>query len=382
VSFRCQLDAAALSACPSSGITYAGPLTQGSHTFKVVAVAGTKTSSAASYTWTIDTTPPTITLSFPANGHSYGESGWSTGCSPSPGLCGSAKDPSGVKSVAVSIQRGSGNWWDGSGFNKTSEYFNTTTLASPGATSTGWRYPLSLPANGTYTVHVRAIDALGNTTSLASQLTSTFKIDTAPPVPSITSGPGEQTTSTTATFVFSDIEASATFLCRLDGSSFSSCKSPKSYTTLSQGHHIFYVEASDGPGNVSAPASYSWTVSAVEGKPFTISGNLAEVLAPGLSRALALTISNPNGVQILVTSLTVSVQAGSTKSECDGPTNLTVTQSNASATNALAVPAGGHVTLPAGTVSAPQVLMQNLASNQDACKGASFTFSYSGSAHS
>jgi hypothetical protein len=384
VSFQCELDGAAFAACPSSGITYAGPLGNGSHTFKVRAVAGTKTSSAASYTWTIDKTPPTVSISFPANKHVYGESEWNKGCSGGPGLCGSATDPQGVSSVIVSIQQGSGNWWGGSSFNKTSEYFNATTLAAPGANSTGWRFPLSLPANGSYTVHLRATDGLGNTTAPASQLATTFTIDAAPPTPSITSGPNQQTTATTATFTFTDAETGVTFLCRLDAGSFSGCKSPKSYTGLSQSSHTFYVEAMDGKGKLSTPASYSWTVGkkTVEELPFAITASLSELLAPGLSRPLALTISNPNGVQILVTSLTVSVQTGSTKAGCDGPTNLTVTQSNASGTNMLAVPPGGHVTLPSGAVSAPQVLMNDLASNQDLCKGASFTFSYSGSAHS
>jgi hypothetical protein len=383
-TFQCQLDGSGYAACPSSGITYAGPLAQGSHAFKVQAISGGKTSAAASYAWTIDTTPPTVSISFPANKHVYGESEWNKGCSAGPGLCGSATDQHGVSSVIVSIQQGSGNWWGGSSFNKSSEYFNATTLAAPAANSTGWRYPLSLPANGSYTVHLRATDGLGNTTAAASQLATTFTIDTTPPTPSITSGPEKSTTATNATFVFGDSETGVTFLCRLDAGSFSGCKSPKSYTGLSVGAHTFYVEAVDGKGRLSAPASYAWTVAkkTIEERQFTMTGTLSELLAPGISRPLPLTISNHNGVQILVTSLTVTVQTGSTKAGCDGPTNLTVTQSNASATNTLAIPAGGHVTLPSGTVSAPQVLMKDLASNQDACKGASYTLSYGGSAHS
>jgi hypothetical protein len=379
VSFRCALDAAEFSACAASGITYPGPLAEGSHTFKVQAVAGTKTSSTTSYKWTIDTTPPTIALAFPISGHDYGETGWSTGCSGSPGLCGSAKDTSGVKSAVISIQQGSGHWWGGSSFNQTSEYFNATTLASPGASSTAWTYPMSLPPNASYTVHVRATDQLGNTTPAGSQVAATFTVERAPPTPVITSGPGEQTTATTATFTFTDSQEGVSLLCRLDGGSFSRCTSPKSYTGLSQGTHIFYVEAKVGSGEVSV-ASYTWMVET--GKAFTISGSVSGPLAPGVSRPLPLTIANPNHVQISVTSLLASVQVGSTKAGCDGPTNLQVTQSNVSSKNTLTVPANGQITLPSGTVSAPQVLMNNLASNQDACKGASFTFNYTGSAHS
>src|SRR2546428_3260684 len=58
VSFLCQLDGAAFSAC-SSPVTYPGPLTQASHSFSVKAqdTVGNQ-SAAASFTWTVDTTPP------------------------------------------------------------------------------------------------------------------------------------------------------------------------------------------------------------------------------------------------------------------------------------------------------------------------------------
>jgi hypothetical protein len=388
VKLQCGLDGAGYLACgsgPSGGITYPGPLAPGSHTFKVQAISGTKTSSATTYTWTIDTTPPTVTLAFPANKQTYRASSWNGSCSGHPGLCGNAKDAHGVTSVIVSIEQGSGDWWGGSSFNKTSEFFNAATLASPGASTTDWSYPLSLPTNGSYTVHLRATDAIGNTISAGSELVRTFKIDSTPPTPSLTSFPPSQTTATTATFAFTDEESGVTFLCKLDAGSFASCKSPKSYTSLSQGVHTFSVEAKDvSRSNLSAVTSYSWTVGkkTVEEQPFTITGNPSGSLAPGVSQSLPLTISNPNGVAIMVTGLLATPQAGSTKAGCDGPTNLQVTQSNASATNTLVVPANGHVTLPSGTVTAPRVLMKDLPSNQDACKGASFTFSYSGSGHS
>jgi hypothetical protein len=380
VTFQCQLDGAGYSACPSSGIKYPGPLANGSHTFSVQALSGKKTSSAASYTWTIDTTPPTITLSFPRNGGLYGAALWNLGCSGGPGVCGSASDPDGVASVKASIlQQSTGKYWSGASFSSTSEVFNTAT----GTTS--WRYPLAVPSpDGSYAIHVRASDALGNATPAGSQVSATFTIDTTPPPPPmITSGPGATTTSTTATFTFTDSQAGVGFLCSRDGGSPSICSSPKTYESLSLGAHTFSVRAFELAGNVSTPASYSWTiVKSAEGMPFTITGSLSELLAPGLTRTLPLTISNPNSVPIHVTSLVVTVQSGSSNPGCDGPTNVQVTQSNASEANPLTVPANGQVTLPSGTVGAPQVLMKDLASNQDACKGASFTFKYSGSAHS
>jgi len=380
VTFECSLDGASFAACPSSGITYKGPLADGSHSFKVQAVSGKKTSSAASYSWVIDTKPPSIALSFPRNGGLYGAAFWNAGCSGGAGVCGGASDQSGIASVKVSIlQQNTGKYWNGASFSSTSEVFNTA------SGTTSWRYPLAVPSpDGSYTVHVRATDTPGNTTSSASQVSATFTIDTTPPPPpTITSGPGATTTSTSATFTFTDSQAGVGFLCGLDGGSFSLCSSPKTYQSLSLGEHTFSVRAFELAGNVSTPASYSWTVvKSAEGMPFTISGTASGLLYPGVSRPLPLTISNPNSVQIFVTSLTVSTQPGSTKAGCDGPTNLQVTQSSASGANALTVPANGQVTLPSGTVSAPQVLMKNLPTNQDACQGASYTFSYSGSAHS
>jgi hypothetical protein len=378
VTFQCQLDGAGFTACPSAGITYSA-IEQGSHTFKVRAVSGTKTSSAAAFKWTIDTTPPSATLTFPANGGIYGASNWR--CSSGVGMCGKAKDAHGVSSVLVSVrQSSSGNWWGGSSFNATSETFNTTALESPGSDTTGWSYSFSLPPAGSYTVHVRAIDAAGNTTPAESQASATFTIKTsAPPAPVITSGPEPETPSTSATFAFSDSQSGVTFLCAKDTGAFTSCASPKTYESVALGVHTFYVEARDGAGNTSSATSYTWNVI----RPFIIEGNLTGELAPGVSQALHLTITNPNSSAITLTSVHVAVNPGSTKAGCDGPANTEVTQSNLSASNTLKLAAkGGKVTLPSGTVTAPQVLMKNLATNQDACKGASFTFSYSGSGHS
>src|SRR2546428_6861222 len=43
VTFQCKLDGSEYAACPATGVTYTG-LANGSHTFKVQAVSGTKTS--------------------------------------------------------------------------------------------------------------------------------------------------------------------------------------------------------------------------------------------------------------------------------------------------------------------------------------------------
>jgi hypothetical protein len=377
VSYQCQLDGAGYTSC-ATGVKYSN-LAEGNHAFKVQAVSGSKTSPAATYKWTVDTTAPTPSLTFPADGGTYNGAGWGEGCAPA-GICGKAKDTQGVTSVVVSIRQGNGNWWGGSSFNKTSETFNAATIETPGAKTVAWHYPIAMPPAGTYTVHVRASDQAGNTTAAGSQAQSVFTIKTtAPPAPTITSGPEEETSEKSATFVFSDGEAGATFLCAKDEAKFTACTSPKIYETAAQGEHTFFVEARDAAGNISAPAHYTWSIFT---KTFSIEGKVSGALAPGVSQPLALTITNPNTKPIIVTSLQVTVAPGSTKAGCDGPTNLQVTQSNATSSHTITVPAKGKATVPSGSVSAPQVLMKNLATNQDACKGATFTFNYSGNAHS
>jgi hypothetical protein len=219
--------------------------------------------------------------------------------------------------------------------------------------------------------------------SPAAPQTSSKGGKTPPPAPTITQAPPASTSSTSATFAFTDAQAGVTFQCKLDSAAWAACASPKGYSGLALGKHDFNVRAVDAAGNVSSAATYSWKIVAdTSGQPFTISGTALGALYPGVTRALPLTIRNPNTVAIVVTSLSVTIQPGSSNAGCDGSTNLAVTQSNVSSTNTLTVPAAGQVTLPSGTVSAPAILMRDLATNQDACKGATYSLSYGGSAHS
>jgi hypothetical protein len=287
---------------------------------------------------------------------------------PAPQIVSGPADPSSSKQAAFSFSDGEAGVTylcklDGKAF---SACANPATIDSLG--------------EGQHTLAVEAKDAAGN---VGPAISRTWRVDTvAPPKPTITQHPPATAATADATFAFTDAEAGAAFECRLDSGAWASCTSPTTYHALSAVKHHFDVRALDAAGNRSAAASFDWTVTQQAGLPFTVSGNLSGLLAPGLSGTLALTVSNPNSDPILVTSLTVTVQPGSTKPGCDGPTNLAIAPSNASAGNPLSVPAHGSASVPSGGVSAPQVQMRNLPTNQDACKGATFTFAYGGSAHS
>ena len=65
VSFKCSLDSSSFSTCASSGVSYNG-LSDGTHSFSVEAQLGSgPVSSATSYSWRVDTTPPSDQLEVP-----------------------------------------------------------------------------------------------------------------------------------------------------------------------------------------------------------------------------------------------------------------------------------------------------------------------------
>jgi hypothetical protein len=224
VTFVCQLDGRAFSSC-TSPTTYASPLGQGSHTFAVKAQDSSgNQSSAASSTWTIDTTAP-----------------------PAPTITSKPANPTNQTSASFS-------------FNDTeagvSFVCQLDTSASAGCTSPATHAgPL---AQGSHTLSVTARDAAGNQGAAA---TFTWTIDTTPPpTPTVTSTPANPTNQTSASFSFSDTEAGVSFICQLDTSAFAACTRPASYSGLGQGTHTFSVKARDASGNLSTAAPYIWTI--------------------------------------------------------------------------------------------------------------------------
>jgi len=111
---------------------------------------------------------------------------------------------------------------------------------------------------GAHKFAVKAVDPAGHESAAASY---SWKVDLTPPAaPKLTSKPANVTDSTSASFAFTDADASASFFCRLDGAAFAGCASPKAYAGLSAGQHVFDVKARDPAGNEGAITSYTWTI--------------------------------------------------------------------------------------------------------------------------
>lgn len=351
VGFKCALDGASFSTCASSGITFSG-LAAGSHTFQVEAQLGSNPPSVpAVFTWTVDKTPPAVTITFPANSGAYNGAGWSGGCAVV-GICGTAADPGGVASVAVALlQQTSNKYWNGSAFVSSAIVFNAATLGSPNATSTTWKYAKSLPPDGKYTVSVRATDGFGNTTSSGQYTTATFTIDSvAPPAPVLTGKPPNPSTDKNPEFTFTDSDSSVTFTCKLDTGAAVRCNgdtdndndNPQGeiqYVNLTPGNHCFYVYAADPANNVSTTTQFCWTISGTT-TGLTISANSGSPQYTAINTNFGAPLvakvtnsaNNPIPNQSVTFTAPSSGASGTFASPCSGTTCVVTTNANGLAT--------------------------------------------------
>jgi hypothetical protein len=222
-TFQCALDGGSFSACTSPK-TFSS-LADGSHNFSVKATdaAGNTDQSPASYTWTVNTTPPDTTITAqPAN-------------------------PTNSSSAAFSFTSTA----PGSTFQCRLDAGAYAACSSPNT--------LSGLADGSHTFSVRATDTAGNTDPTPASFTWT--VDTGPPETSITVHPSDPSNNPAPSFSFASTETGSTFECALDGAAFGGCTSPDGLSGLADGSHTFSVRATDAVGNTDpTPASFTWTV--------------------------------------------------------------------------------------------------------------------------
>ena len=261
-TFECSLDGGGFASCTSPESHTA--LTDGSHTFQVKATdaVGNTDGSPASWSWTSDATPPTISTVEPADG--------ATGTEATSNV--EAAFSEAINSSTI----------DGSTFTLAKQGSATPVAAQvtydPVSEKATLDPDAGLEADATYTATLKGgaggvKDAAGN--PLAEDETWSFATasappptDTTPPETTIDSGPSDTITVDSATFTFSSSEAGAFFECSLDGEAFSACTSPKDYTNLPNGFHTFEVRATDEASNVDAtPASRTFSVEVLPPPP-------------------------------------------------------------------------------------------------------------------
>ncbi|MCC6327391.1 MAG: PxKF domain-containing protein [Acidobacteria bacterium] len=254
-SFECSIDGGAFAACTSPQ-NYAG-LSDGPHTFQVRAVdaAGNTDPTPASYTWTVDTTPPDTTIT--------------------------ANPPANSNSASAAFQFTS---------NETGASFQCSLDGGAFAACTSPQNYAGL-SDGPHTFQVRAVDAAGNTDPTPASYTWT--VDTAPPDTTITGNPTNPTNSTSAAFTFTSNETPVTFACSLDGSAFTVCTSPQSYAGLALGPHTFQVRATDTAGNTDpTPASYTWVINSPPA--ISAASGVTRVQAAGPSVSQIAAVGDPD----------------------------------------------------------------------------------------
>ena len=201
-------------------------------TFEVRATdaAGNVDQSPAARAWTVDTLPPASpTIESPAAG--------TTSATGTVTVSGTAEPGAVVELFEGATSRG-------------------TATTGPGGL---WSRTLTGLSDGSHSYTATARDAAGNTSGASNS--RTVVVDTTAPNTVLTTGPLGATSSTSASFTFAADDPSASFECRLDGSAWTACSSPRTYATLTEGSHTFEVRATDVAGNTDqTPALRTWTV--------------------------------------------------------------------------------------------------------------------------
>src|SRR6187431_2318128 len=271
--FECSMDRGAFGSCVSTNTVNVG---DGTHTFSVRSEdnAGNKDSTPASFTWTVDTTPPmtSIISAIDGNNNTISDNGNSESTSIRFNFSGTDTGGVGVDHLECNIDN--------------SKYVACT---SP------FVFP-NLLKDGIHTFTVLSEDNAGNKDSTPASFTWT--VDTTPPMTSIISAiDGNNNTisdngnseSTSIRFNFSGTDTGGAGVdhleCNIDNSKYVACTSPFVFPNLlKDGIHTFTVLSEDNAGNKdSTPASFTWTVdttppmtsiiSAIDGNNNTISDN-------------------------------------------------------------------------------------------------------------
>lgn len=222
-TYQCKLTGS-YSSC--SGSKSYSSLSSGTYTFSVKATNQAGGVSTTTFTWTIDTSDPGTTINDKPASYIAVNTATVTFSSSS----------SDVVSYQCKLDSGS--------------YSTCATGTTGSMTYNGL-------SAGSHTIYVRSVDHVGNMDS--SPASTSFTVDTTAPVITFTLTPSNPTTSSSAMFGWTVDDSGSTFQCSLDGAGYSSCSSPKSYSSLSKSTHTFSVKATNQAGTTGDVKTYTWT---------------------------------------------------------------------------------------------------------------------------
>ena len=216
---RCRIVGVSSPVDCTAGTFTPAVLADGARTFEVVVTDAAGNAATATRSFTVDVTPPTITI---------------TG------------GPTGLTNIASPV------------FTFTASADAATVTCRIGAATpvscAGGSFTATGLADGPHTFQVTATDAAGN----AASATRSFTRDTTPPTVIFDEVPPAGWPVNYFDFAFRASEP-ATFECSVNGGTFAACTSPRTVTGAAYAAQTFAVRARDTAGNLGSSASRTWT---------------------------------------------------------------------------------------------------------------------------
>lgn len=271
----CQLDGGSAEPC-ESGVKYQY-LSEGSHTFIVTAIDPALNETSKSYTWSVKTVQPVVSIdqnSVPAKASTTDAATFDL-----------------VTANGTAECSLDGAAWSDCDSDEAQSYSDLT--------------------QGNHTFQVRALDEYGNVSATDG---FAWLVVTEAPQVSLQSPPPAVDRFTTATFQL-DVDSAdpnVTTVCAIDGIAFD-CANPAVVVGLSEGEHVFEVTATDTAGQ-SVTVDHRWTVKSV-GPALTFDQTPA---ALSNSAQAKFSFESDDEEATLACSLD-----GATLAACSSPVNLT-----------------------------------------------------------
>jgi hypothetical protein len=292
-SYECRLEGEAFASCPATGIEYTS-LADGTYTFQVRGRnASGPDPTPASYSWRVDTVPPSATIdqkpADPSPGGSItftyhsSEANSKFQCSLAPegqadafSSCTASKTYTGVGQRVVDRPRvgGGGGLRVAGGVGREHLEGVGAVGEAPFAPCPAAGISYSGLASGGHSFQVRAIDASANVDP--SPAGFSFQVVLAPvrlapnppasptlvaaPQTVLFRKPGAKSRDRTPTFRFRSEPSGATYQCALDRGGFKACHSPLTTKPLKPGPHKFSVRALMAGATDPTPAAFRFKV--------------------------------------------------------------------------------------------------------------------------